>query len=88
MGFSMRHIQAALAATGSTGHITAHRLNMLATWMIEHPEADDEAPGASASSSQTDVTEGIAVQAANNASSNQESSANRDRLGSGNILSV
>ena len=37
MGFSIKHIRQALAATGTTGDVTAHGINSLATWMIEHP---------------------------------------------------
>ncbi|XP_063233987.1 probable E3 ubiquitin-protein ligase HERC1 isoform X2 [Bacillus rossius redtenbacheri] len=42
MGFSLKHVQKALYATGSTGDMSAHTINQLATWMIEHPCIDAE----------------------------------------------
>uniref|UniRef100_T1JES7 HECT-type E3 ubiquitin transferase n=1 Tax=Strigamia maritima TaxID=126957 RepID=T1JES7_STRMM len=42
MGFALRHIQRAIAATGYTGESSAHTINALATWMIEHPSIDSE----------------------------------------------
>ncbi|XP_069694063.1 probable E3 ubiquitin-protein ligase HERC1 isoform X1 [Periplaneta americana] len=42
MGFSLKHVQKAINATGSTGDMSAHTINQLATWMIEHPCIDSE----------------------------------------------
>nr|CAD7438539.1 unnamed protein product [Timema bartmani] len=58
MGFSLKHVQKAINATvdvvssggvcvglpGSTGDMSAHTINQLATWMIEHPCIDLEHP--------------------------------------------
>ncbi|XP_077988697.1 putative E3 ubiquitin-protein ligase HERC1 [Glandiceps talaboti] len=47
MGFSLRHIKTAMTATGTRGEVDARRINVLATWMIEHPcteEEEDEEP--------------------------------------------
>ncbi|KAJ1527946.1 hypothetical protein ONE63_007879 [Megalurothrips usitatus] len=41
MGFSLKHIQRAIQSTGSSGDMAALTLNQLATWMIEHPCADN-----------------------------------------------
>lgn len=40
MGFTLRHILKAIFETKSSGEISAHTINMLATWMIEHPLLD------------------------------------------------
>lgn len=40
MGFSVRHILKAIFETKSSGEVSAHTINMLATWMIEHPSLD------------------------------------------------
>ncbi|KAJ9597344.1 hypothetical protein L9F63_011784, partial [Diploptera punctata] len=42
MGFSLKHVQKAMIATGSTGDMSATTINTLATWMIEHPCIDSE----------------------------------------------
>ncbi|XP_021933596.1 probable E3 ubiquitin-protein ligase HERC1 isoform X3 [Zootermopsis nevadensis] len=42
MGFSLKHVQKAINATGSTGDMSAHTISQLATWMIEHPCIDSE----------------------------------------------
>ena len=58
MGFTLRHIQAAIVGTGTTGEVSAHGINNLATWMIEHPEEhEDPVPGgaAAAASALTDA---------------------------------
>ncbi|XP_077870271.1 putative E3 ubiquitin-protein ligase HERC1 [Saccoglossus kowalevskii] len=47
MGFSIGHIKRAMTATGTRGEVDARRINVLATWMIEHPstvEDEDEEP--------------------------------------------
>ncbi|CAH1255597.1 HERC1 [Branchiostoma lanceolatum] len=47
MGFTMRHIQRAITATGSRGDADPRRVAVLATWMVEHPceEEEDSAAG-------------------------------------------
>lgn len=40
MGFSLKHVIRAINATGSSGEMSAHTINQLATWMIEHPCID------------------------------------------------
>ncbi|XP_066271875.1 probable E3 ubiquitin-protein ligase HERC1 [Branchiostoma lanceolatum] len=47
MGFTMRHIQRAITATGSRGDADPRRVAVLATWMVEHPceEEEDVAAG-------------------------------------------
>ncbi|KAK7862054.1 hypothetical protein R5R35_011478 [Gryllus longicercus] len=42
MGFSLKHVQKAINATGSNGDMSAHTINQLATWMIEHPCIDSD----------------------------------------------
>ncbi|XP_068081364.1 probable E3 ubiquitin-protein ligase HERC1 [Anabrus simplex] len=42
MGFSLKHVQKAINATGSNGEMSAHTINRLATWMIDHPCIDSE----------------------------------------------
>ncbi|KAG8223096.1 hypothetical protein J437_LFUL002044, partial [Ladona fulva] len=49
MGFSIKHVKKAIYATGCSGEVSAHTINQLATWMIEHPcivsegsDAEDE----------------------------------------------
>lgn len=42
MGFSFRHIQKAIHATGNTGALAAASINQLATWMLEHPCIDSD----------------------------------------------
>ncbi|XP_075226553.1 putative E3 ubiquitin-protein ligase HERC1 isoform X4 [Lycorma delicatula] len=42
MGFSLKHVQKAIHATGSTGNLAATTINQLATWMIENPCIDVE----------------------------------------------
>ncbi|XP_039291827.1 probable E3 ubiquitin-protein ligase HERC1 [Nilaparvata lugens] len=37
MGFTLKHVQKALRATGSHATVSASTINKLATWMIEHP---------------------------------------------------
>ncbi|CAH1119370.1 unnamed protein product, partial [Phaedon cochleariae] len=47
MGFTVKHIQKALAETKNTGEVNAHAVNALATWMLEHPYLEvDEEPSA------------------------------------------
>lgn len=40
MGFSLGHIMQAMRATGVSGEASAHVVNTLATWMVEHPVPD------------------------------------------------
>ncbi|XP_078688080.1 putative E3 ubiquitin-protein ligase HERC1 isoform X3 [Branchiostoma floridae x Branchiostoma belcheri] len=42
MGFTMKHIQRAIAATGSRGDADPRRVAVLATWMVEHPCEEEE----------------------------------------------
>ncbi|XP_050295909.1 probable E3 ubiquitin-protein ligase HERC1 isoform X2 [Anthonomus grandis grandis] len=37
MGFTLKHISKALKETKSTGEVSARSINVLATWMCEHP---------------------------------------------------
>ncbi|KAK5649906.1 hypothetical protein RI129_000935 [Pyrocoelia pectoralis] len=41
MGFTLKHILKAVQATRSSGEVSAHNTNMLATWMIDHPYIED-----------------------------------------------
>ncbi|XP_049838129.1 LOW QUALITY PROTEIN: probable E3 ubiquitin-protein ligase HERC1 [Schistocerca gregaria] len=49
MGFSLKHVQKAISATGSSGEMSARTINELATWMIENPCIDSD-PGENRSS--------------------------------------
>ncbi|KAF5282986.1 hypothetical protein FQA39_LY04857 [Lamprigera yunnana] len=49
MGFTLKHILNALQAMKSSGVVSAHTINMLALWMIDHPCIEDE--------SRSDVTD-------------------------------
>ncbi|XP_068597946.1 probable E3 ubiquitin-protein ligase HERC1 [Brachionichthys hirsutus] len=42
MGFSLRQITKALEATGARGEADAQNITVLAMWMIEHPDTEDE----------------------------------------------
>lgn len=45
MGFTLKHIVKAIFETNTSGEFTSHTVNMLATWMLEHPHleiCDDE----------------------------------------------
>ncbi|KAK4883685.1 hypothetical protein RN001_007004 [Aquatica leii] len=42
MGFTLKHVLKAMQATRSSGEVSAHTINMLATWMIDHPCIEDE----------------------------------------------
>nr|XP_015195044.1 PREDICTED: probable E3 ubiquitin-protein ligase HERC1 isoform X5 [Lepisosteus oculatus] len=44
MGFTMRHIYKAMEAAGVTGEADAHTIEILASWMLEHPLSEDEPP--------------------------------------------
>ncbi|XP_018324237.1 probable E3 ubiquitin-protein ligase HERC1 isoform X2 [Agrilus planipennis] len=37
MGFTLRHILRAINATKSSGEVSAHTMQVLTTWMLEHP---------------------------------------------------
>lgn len=41
MGFSRRHVIQAMMATGTRETADARRINMLVTWLLEHPVSDD-----------------------------------------------
>ncbi|XP_068741343.1 probable E3 ubiquitin-protein ligase HERC1 [Montipora capricornis] len=41
MGFSRRHVIQAMMATGSRETASARRINILVTWLLEHPVSDD-----------------------------------------------
>ena len=41
MGFSRRHVVQAMMATGTRERADARRINMLVTWLLEHPASDD-----------------------------------------------
>lgn len=40
MGFSLRRILNAIFETRSSGEVSAHTINTLVTWMLEHPSLD------------------------------------------------
>lgn len=40
MGFSLRSILNAVAITKSSGEVSAHTINVLASWMLEHPRPE------------------------------------------------
>ncbi|KAL3277276.1 hypothetical protein HHI36_012626 [Cryptolaemus montrouzieri] len=40
MGFTMRQIMRAITDTRSTGEVSAHTINTLASWMLEHPQTE------------------------------------------------
>lgn len=40
MGFSLRRILDAIFETRSSGEVSAHTINTLVTWMLEHPSLD------------------------------------------------
>ncbi|XP_035245722.1 probable E3 ubiquitin-protein ligase HERC1 isoform X2 [Anguilla anguilla] len=42
MGFSMRHIYKAMEAAGVTGEVDSRTIEVLASWMLEHPLADEQ----------------------------------------------
>ncbi|XP_029108431.1 probable E3 ubiquitin-protein ligase HERC1 isoform X2 [Scleropages formosus] len=42
MGFSMRHIYKAMEAAGVTGEVDPHTIEILASWMLEHPLTDEQ----------------------------------------------
>lgn len=37
MGFPLKHITNAINVTKSSGEVSAHTINILASWMLEHP---------------------------------------------------
>ncbi|XP_070543560.1 probable E3 ubiquitin-protein ligase HERC1 isoform X2 [Ptychodera flava] len=70
MGFTIRHIRRAMTATGTRGEVDARRINVLATWMIEHPctesEEDEEpvpTPSSASETSRPQSANGTPVQA-------------------------
>ena len=42
MGFSRRHILQSMHVTGTSQGADTRRMNMLVTWLLEHPVSDDE----------------------------------------------
>ncbi|KAJ8402341.1 hypothetical protein AAFF_G00368300 [Aldrovandia affinis] len=42
MGFSMRHIYKAMEAAGVTGEVDSRTIEVLASWMLEHPLTDEQ----------------------------------------------
>ncbi|XP_035383560.1 probable E3 ubiquitin-protein ligase HERC1 isoform X3 [Electrophorus electricus] len=42
MGFSVRHIYRAMEAAGVTGEVDSATIEMLASWMLEHPLTEDQ----------------------------------------------
>ncbi|XP_073680135.1 probable E3 ubiquitin-protein ligase HERC1 [Garra rufa] len=42
MGFSMRHIYRAMEAAGVTGEVDSRTIEVLASWMLEHPITDEQ----------------------------------------------
>lgn len=40
MGFSLKNVLHAIAITKSSGEVSAHTINVLASWMLEHPTSD------------------------------------------------
>ncbi|KAM6984699.1 putative E3 ubiquitin-protein ligase HERC1 [Aplochiton taeniatus] len=45
MGFSMRHIYRAMEAAGVTGEVDSRTIEVLASWMLEHPLTEDQQTG-------------------------------------------
>ncbi|XP_031334464.1 probable E3 ubiquitin-protein ligase HERC1 isoform X1 [Photinus pyralis] len=45
MGFTLKHILKAVQSTRSSAEVSAHNINALATWMIDHPYIEDGATG-------------------------------------------
>ncbi|XP_033110674.1 probable E3 ubiquitin-protein ligase HERC1 [Anneissia japonica] len=45
MGFTMNHIQQALLATGSSRDGDIQRINVLVSWMVEHPYTEEDEDG-------------------------------------------
>ncbi|XP_073791889.1 probable E3 ubiquitin-protein ligase HERC1 isoform X5 [Danio rerio] len=45
MGFSMRHIYRAMEAAGVTGEVDSRTIEVLASWMLEHPIAEEQQAG-------------------------------------------
>ncbi|MPC18905.1 putative E3 ubiquitin-protein ligase HERC1 [Portunus trituberculatus] len=45
MGFTLKHIQKAIAAQGHKGEPSATQINQLVTWMLEHPCIEAREPG-------------------------------------------
>ncbi|XP_065100040.1 probable E3 ubiquitin-protein ligase HERC1 isoform X2 [Paramisgurnus dabryanus] len=45
MGFSMRHIYRAMEAAGVTGEVDSRMIEVLASWMLEHPLTEEQQVG-------------------------------------------
>ncbi|KAK2872403.1 hypothetical protein Q8A67_022300 [Cirrhinus molitorella] len=45
MGFSMRHIYRAMEAAGVTGEVDSRTIEVLASWMLEHPITEEQQAG-------------------------------------------
>ncbi|KAI7789321.1 putative E3 ubiquitin-protein ligase HERC1, partial [Triplophysa rosa] len=45
MGFSMRHIYRAMEAAGVTGEVDSRTIEVLASWMLEHPLTEEQQVG-------------------------------------------
>ncbi|TRY98659.1 hypothetical protein DNTS_005902 [Danionella cerebrum] len=45
MGFSMRHIYRAMEAAGVTGEVDSRTIEVLASWMLEHPITEEQQGG-------------------------------------------
>lgn len=60
MGFSLQHIVHAINATKSSGEISAHTINILASWMLEHPYTEaGEASGNSIGLTRSESTSAV-----------------------------
>ncbi|XP_019899964.2 probable E3 ubiquitin-protein ligase HERC1 isoform X1 [Esox lucius] len=56
MGFSMRHIYKAMEAAGVTGEVDSRTIEVLASWMLEHPLTEElQTEGQPAGGSTTDT---------------------------------
>ncbi|XP_030623810.1 probable E3 ubiquitin-protein ligase HERC1 [Chanos chanos] len=53
MGFSMRHIYKAMEAAGVTGEVDPRTIEVLASWMLEHPLVEDGQAGEGSSAGGT-----------------------------------
>ncbi|XP_051773057.1 probable E3 ubiquitin-protein ligase HERC1 isoform X4 [Ctenopharyngodon idella] len=56
MGFSMRHIYRAMEAAGVTGEVDSRTIEVLASWMLEHPITEEQQVGEGSSAGGTTDT--------------------------------
>lgn len=68
MGFPLKHIINAINVTKSSGEVSAHTINILASWMLEHPytEATEERLSTKSSKVLSEITLPVPVQLVRN----------------------